>query len=172
MEVKLKGNAVSLHGEVLKVGDVAPNFKFVLEDLQEKQLSDFSGKNKILMSVPSLDTPVCKTQTRLFNQKIADFPNTIGIVISADLPFAMKRFCETEGVTNVINASDFRYNDFGTQYHLLMTSGALQGLLARSVLVVDANDKIQYVELVADIIDEPNYEEALLAIKEITKEIN
>ena len=166
VSVNFKGSPVSLQGSPPGEGDVAPDFRFVKSDLSEARLYDFSSKCKVIMSVPSLDTGVCQAQTRVFNEKLANKPDTLGIVVSQDLPFAMNRFCETEGLKNVVNASDFRYREFISEYQLEITEGALKGLSARAVLITNAEHQIVYSELVPEITQEPNYDRALSALEE------
>jgi len=158
--VTLKGNVVNLRGDIPAENSIAPDFSFVRDDLSEGKLSEYSGKVKVLLSVPSLDTGVCAIETRTFNQKLAS-RDVVGIVISKDLPFAMKRFCETENIENVSNASDYRYGDFGINYNVEQVDGPLKGLLARAVWVVDGNDNIFYTELVPEITTEPDYDKVM-----------
>jgi len=128
-------------------------------------LGEWKGKKKILNIVPSLDTAVCATSTRRFNETGGKLPNTVVLVISADLPFAMKRFCTTEGLQNVVSLSMIRGKGFAKDYGVLLTDGPLAGLSARAVLVLDENDKVTYAELVPEIGQEPNYDAALAAAK-------
>ena len=128
-------------------------------------LADYMGKKKILNIVPSLDTPTCATSTRKFNESGGKLPNTVVLVISADLPFAMKRFCTTEGLSNVVSLSMIRGKGFAKSYGVLIEDGPLAGLSARAVVVVDENDKVVYRELVPEIGQEPNYDAALAAAK-------
>ena len=166
VSVNFKGSPVSLHGSPPKEGDVAPDFRFVKSDLSEARLYDLTNKYTVIMSVPSLDTGVCQAQTRVFNEKLANKPDTLGIVVSQDLPFAMNRFCETEGLKNVVNASDFRYREFISEYQLEITEGPLKGLSARAVLITNAEHQIVYSELVPEITQEPDYDRALSALAE------
>tara|TARA_R110002050_G_scaffold223554_1_gene359435 strand:+ start:12 stop:521 length:510 start_codon:yes stop_codon:yes gene_type:complete len=162
-----KGNKVNLAGSLPKVGDVAPDFTYVKSDLSEGKLSDLSNKVKVLIAVPSLDTGVCQMETRAFNSKLKERVGIEGLIISKDLPFAMKRFCESEGIENVTNASDFRYHEFSKSYGLDMTEGPLKGLHARAVFVVDQNNRITFSELVDDITHEPNYDNVMKAIDDL-----
>jgi len=159
-----KGNKVNLAGNLPKVGDNAPDFTYVKSDLSEGKLSDLKNKVKVLIAVPSLDTGVCQMETRQFNSQLKERAGIEGLIISKDLPFAMKRFCESEGIENVTNASDFRYHEFSKAYGLDMMEGPLKGLHARAVFVVDQNNKITFSELVDDITHEPNYDNAMKAI--------
>ena len=165
--VTLKGNAVSIKGDIPTKGAQAEDFTFVKADLSEGSLKDYQDKIKVLIAVPSLDTGICAIETKKFNEELSQMDGVAGIVISEDLPFAMKRFCETENVENVISASDFRYREFCSKYNTEMTEGPLKGLSARAVWVIDKNNTIQYSELVPEIVQEPNYEGALAAVKSL-----
>src|SRR5690606_29295035 len=154
---KFHGDPVQIKGEPLKQGDKAEDFTFVKEDLSEGSLSDYDNKVKVIMAVPSLDTGVCQTEAKKFNEKLKDHNEVVGLVVSKDLPFAMKRFCSNEGIENVISASDFRYGDFSNEYNLEMVDGPLKGLLARTVYVLDKDNKITYAEFVNEVSDEPDY---------------
>ena len=151
-----KGNPVKTNGELPKVGSQAPDFKLVKGDLSEVSLSDFAGKKLILNIFPSIDTGVCATSVRNFN-KVASEKGVSVLCVSKDLPFASSRFCGAEGLNDVITASDFRYNNFATDYGVLMTDGPLQGLCARAVVALDENGLVTYTELVPEITTEPNY---------------
>ena len=135
------------------------------KDLKEVSLKDFAGKRKVLNIVPSLDTPVCQASTRKFNEKAGSLANTVVLVVSGDLPFAMKRFCEAEGLNNVVTLSSFRGRDFHAKYGVDITDGPLKGLTARAVVVVDENNKVTYSQLVPEIKNEPDYDAALAALK-------
>ncbi|MBA3903674.1 MAG: thiol peroxidase [Rhodocyclaceae bacterium] len=163
--VTLAGNPIHLAGQFPKAGDSAPAFSLVGADLKDTSLKDFAGKRKVLNIVPSLDTPVCATSTRKFNEQAGSLPNTVVLVISADLPFAMKRFCETEGLKNVVSLSTLRGRDFMQNYGVAIQDGPLAGLTARAVVVLDENDKVAYTELVPEIKQEPDYAAALAALK-------
>lgn len=161
-----KGTTVNLAGEFIKTGITAPDFTMVKGDLSQFKLSETKGKFVILNIFPSLDTGVCATSVRKFNQMAANMDNTVVLAISKDLPFAQGRFCTTEGIANVIPLSDFRNpSDFDTEYGVLIADGPLKGLLTRSVVVINLEGKIVYTELVPEITQEPNYEAALAAIK-------
>ncbi|MDR1653305.1 MAG: thiol peroxidase [Prevotellaceae bacterium] len=155
--INFKGVPVAIAGDLPKVGDQAPDFKLVTGELAEISLKDFAGKRVILNIFPSIDTGVCATSVRKFNQWASQQANTAVICVSKDLPFAAARFCGAEGLENVITASDFRYNRFGADYGVLMVEGALKGLLARSVIAIDQNGKVTYCELVPEITEEPTY---------------
>ena len=162
--VTLKGNTVNLKGELPAPGQDAPDFKFVKADLSEGSLHALKGKAKVILAVPSLDTGVCAMETKRFNQELSKRSDAVGLVISMDLPFAMKRFCETEGVANIVTGSDFRSHEFTNTYNTLLTSGPLAGLSARAVFVLNADNKIAYTELVPEITTEPDYAGVLAAV--------
>ena len=157
-KITFKGNAVNTNGQLPAVGSKAPDFKLVGAGLNELSLADYKGKRVVLNIFPSLDTGVCATSVRQFNKWVSDKENTVVICVSKDLPFAQSRFCGAEGLENVITASDFRYNNFATDYGVLMTDGPLAGLMARSVVAIDENGVVTYVELVPEIVQEPVYE--------------
>ena len=161
------GKPVELLEELPGVNQEAFDFTFVNTDLTEGSLYDFEGKIKVLIAVPSLDTGICQRETRQFNERLNQKEGVVGIVISKDLPFAMKRFCETEGLSNIVSASDFRYLDFTREYGTEMMDGPLKGLSARAVFVVDQNNKIRYVELTPDIILEPNYDKIMEVVNQL-----
>ena len=163
--VTLKGNPIHTNGELPQKGAQAPAFTLTGVDLKDVGLGEWKGKKKILNIVPSLDTAVCATSTRKFNENGGQLPNTVVLVVSADLPFAMKRFCTTEGLQNVVSLSMIRGKNFAKDYGVLLTDGPLAGLSARAVLVLDENDKVIHSELVPEIGQEPNYDAALAAAK-------
>ena len=163
--VTLKGKPIELVGNLPEVGSKAPDFRLVGEDLQDVTLASFAGRRKILNIVPSLDTSVCAASARKFNETAGALPNTVVLVISGDLPFAAGRFCTAEGLANVVTASTFRGRQFLRDYGVEITSGKLVGLAARAVVVLDANDKVIYTELVPEIAQDPNYDAALAALK-------
>jgi thiol peroxidase len=163
--VTLKGNPVETYGDLPAVGQQAPDFQLVDGDLGEVTLATYKGKRKILNIVPSLDTPTCATSTRKFNEKAASKANTVVLVISADLPFAQKRFCTTEGIDNVVALSMMRSKKFAKDYGTLITNGPLAGIAARAVLSLDENDEVLHAELVSEIADEPDYDAALAAFE-------
>ena len=163
--VTLKGNPVSVTGSLPQTGATAPAFSLTTKDLKDVQLSDFAGKRKVLNIVPSLDTPTCQQSTRVFNQKASAMNNAVVLVISADLPFAMARFCGAEGLNNVQTLSTFRNRDFHGKYGVDIADGPLKGLTARAVVVLDENDKVLHSQLVPEIGNEPNYDAALAALR-------
>ncbi len=160
--VTLGGTPIEVTGNFPKVGDTAPDFKLVNKDLADVSLADFAGKRKILNIVPSLDTPVCATSTKKFNE--TSVPNTVVIVISADLPFAQSRFCGAEA-PNVVTLSTMRGWEFKVNYGVNIHTGPIAGVCARAVLVLDENNKILHAELVPEIKQEPNYDAALAVLK-------
>jgi len=164
---KFGGRPVNLLDPLPEVNENAFDFTFVKTDLSEGTLYDYDNKIKVLLGVPSLDTGICQTETRKFNERLGAMEGVVGIVISKDLPFAMKRFCETEGITNIISASDFRYTDFTREYGTEMIDGPLKGLSARAIFVVDKENKIRYVELTPDITVEPDYDAVIEAVKSL-----
>jgi thioredoxin-dependent peroxiredoxin len=157
-KITFKGNAVNTNGQLPAVGSKAPDFKLVGAGLNEISLADYKGKKVVLNIFPSLDTGVCATSVRQFNKWVSDKDNTVVICVSKDLPFAQSRFCGAEGLENVITASDFRYQNFATDYGVLMTDGPLAGLMARSVVAIDEKGNVTYTELVPEIVQEPVYD--------------
>ncbi len=163
-QVTLKGSPIHTNGDLPAVGAKAPDFQLTNGDLKDVGLADFKGKKKILNIVPSLDTAVCATSTRKFNESASKLANTVVLVISADLPFASKRFCTTEGLQNVVPLSLMRDKNFAKDYGVLIQDGPLQGICARAVVVLDENDKVVYRQLVPEIGQEPDYDAALKAV--------
>jgi thiol peroxidase len=162
-QVTLKGNPIQTNGELPAVGAKAPDFRLTGADLKDVALADYRGKRKILNIVPSLDTPTCATSTRRFNASAAKLPNTVVLVVSADLPFASKRFCVTEGLENVVPLSLMRDKHFAKDYGILIQDGPLAGLCARAVLVLDEEDEVVHAQLVPEIAQEPDYDRAVVA---------
>ena len=162
--VTLGGNKVSVSGKLPKVGSRLPKFALTTGNLSEIGNSDIKGKRVIFNIFPSIDTPTCATSTRTFNEIASGLTNTDVYCVSADLPFAQGRFCGSEGLANVKTASSFRSN-FGSVFGVNLTSGVLKGVLARAVVVVDANGKVLHTELVSEIANEPNYSAAINALK-------
>lgn len=163
--VTLGGNPIKVAGTFPGKGDTAPDFTLTSKDLKDMSLKDFSGKRKVLNIVPSLDTPVCAKSTRIFNERAGAAANTAVLVISADLPFAMNRFCGAEGINNVVTLSTVRNRDFHARYGVDITDGPLKGLTARAVIVLDENNRVLHSQLVAEIKNEPDYDAALAALK-------
>jgi thiol peroxidase len=163
--VEFKGKPVEIKGKLPAVGETAPDFTYVKADGSEGTLvDDVKGKVKVIIAVPSLDTGVCQMETRKFNEALSQREGVTGLVVSMDLHFAMRRFCEAEGIQNVSIGSDYRYNDFVQEYNTLIKEGAMKGLSARAVLVLDEALKIHYSELVPAIGQEPQYDQALAAV--------
>lgn len=163
--VLFKGNPATLLGSEVKVGDTAPDFRVVDNGLQPVTLATAAGKIRLIAVVPSLDTPVCDTMTRQFNQDAANLPDSVVVyTISVDLPFAQKRWCGNAGIDKVQTLSDYQDRSFGLNYGLLLKN---LKLLARAVYVIDQNDKVVYVELVPEVTAEPNYTAALEAVKKL-----
>ena len=162
--VTLRGNPVPVGGTLPAPGSTAPDFALTAKDLSTVNLASYAGKRKVLNIVPSLDTPTCATSTRKFNQSAGTLANTVVLVISADLPFAMGRFCSTEGLENVIPLSTFRGRDFHHAYGVDLSDGPLRALTARAVVVLDEQNQVLHSELVGEIAHEPDYEAALKAL--------
>ena len=163
-EITLKGSPVHTFGDLPAVGAKAPDFELTDSDLSEFGIKDVSGGTFILNIFPSLDTAVCAMSVRRFNAEAAVRPGMKVLCISADLPFAHARFCETEGIDNAVNLSSFRSPDFGRDYGVEITTGPLRGLLSRAVVIVDNDGVILYTEQVPEITQEPDYEAALAAL--------
>ena len=162
--ITLQGKSINTNGELPAVGADAPPFKLTAHDLSDKTLADYSGKKKLLNIVPSLDTGVCATSTKTFNESAGNYPDAVILTISADLPFAQSRFCTDEKIGNVITLSEMRNKSFAKDYGVLLQDGPLAGITARAIVVIDENDKVIYTELVPEIAQEPNYEKALAAL--------
>ena len=162
--VTLNGNPIHTSGELPAVGATAPDFKLVTKDLADVGLGDFAGKKKILSIVPSLDTGVCATSTKVFNERIGGRDDVVGLVASADLPFAQGRWCGAEGVDNVVTLSMMRSRNFAKDYGELIEDGPLAGITARAVLALDADNKVLHAQLVPEIVQEPDYDAAIDAL--------
>ena len=162
--IKFNGEPAEVSGTIPQPGTKIEDFTFVKQDLSEATLSDFDGKKKVLIVLPSLATGVCQKETKEFNEKLAAMDDTVGLVISKDLPFTLKRFCAAEGIENVIPASDFRYNDFANQTGVELVNTPFKGLFYRFVFVLNKDNEVTYAEEVADISHEPNYDAALEAL--------
>jgi thiol peroxidase len=162
--VTLAGNPIEVAGKFPQPGQAAPAFTLVGKDLKDVSLKEFAGKRKVLNIVPSLDTAVCATSTRKFNERASSMKNAVVLVISADLPFAMGRFCTTEGLANVVPLSVMRGREFLRNYGVEIASGPLAGVAARAVVVLDENDKVLHAERVSEIKNEPDYEAAIKAL--------
>jgi len=162
-KVTMKGNPVETVGQLPAVGSPAPAFTLVQGDLSDLTLEALAGKRIVLNIFPSVDTGTCAMSVRTFNEKAASLDNAVVVCVSADLPFAMTRFCGAEGIENVKLGSTFRSN-FGSDYGVTFKSGPLAGLLSRAVVVIDEAGKVAYTEQVAEITEEPDYESALAAL--------
>jgi len=161
--ITFQGNPLHTSGELPAVGGKAPEFRLVNGKLADVTLANYAGKRKVLNIVPSLDTPVCAASTRKFNEKASRMDNTVVLVVSADLPFAQARFCEAEGLKNVIPLSTFR-SSFADDYGVNIIDTFLAGLTARAVVIIDENDNVIYTQLVSEVANEPDYESALAAL--------
>lgn len=160
--ITFKGNPMTLLGPELTVGDKAPDFQVVDTTLTKVNLASFGGKIRVISAVPSLDTPVCDTETRRFNQEAASLPeNVVVLTMSMDLPFAQKRWCGAAGIDRVITLSDYQDRSFGLAYGVLIKE---LKLLARCIFVVDANDTIRYIQQVPEVTQEPDYAAVLAAV--------
>ncbi|KPM33603.1 Thiol peroxidase, Tpx-type [Croceitalea dokdonensis DOKDO 023] len=162
--VTLKGNSINTLGELPKVGNQAPNFSLVKNDLSTASLDDYKGQKVVLNIFPSIDTGTCAQSVRQFNQEAAALENTKILCISKDLPFAQARFCGAEGLNEVETLSDFRDGNFGKAYNVTFVDGPLQGLHSRAVVVLNGKGEVVYNEQVGEIVDEPNYKAALVAL--------
>jgi len=162
--ITLQGNEIHTNGELPAVGAQAPDFHLVDGDLNDVRLADYRGKKKLLNIVPSLDTGVCATSAKKFNEAASGLENTVILIISSDLPFASGRFCSAEGLQNVIPLSLMRSRNFAKDYGVLIEDGPLAGITARAVVVIDENDRVVYTELVPEIAQEPDYDKALAAL--------
>ncbi len=163
--VTLGGNPIQVSGDFPQPGQSAPDFSLVTAELGDATLQTFAGKRKLLNIVPSLDTPTCAASARRFNEAGGKLPNAVVLVISADLPFAAKRFCELEGLSNVAHLSTLRGREFMKNYGVEIATGPLVGLTARAVVVLDEHDKVVHAQLVPEIKDEPDYDAALNSLK-------
>lgn len=161
--IKFKGAPMTLLGPEVKMGDQAPHFKLVGNDLADIKCRSFHGEVQVLSVAPSIDTPVCATQTRTFNKEATDLAEDIVILsVSLDLPFALKRFCGAEGIDRVVTASDYKYREFGEAFGVYIRE---LGLLTRAVFVINQEDKVIHAEYVPEVTNEPDYAEALKAVK-------
>ncbi len=162
--ITLEGNEIHTNGELPAVGSAAPDFKLTTGELADVSLADFAGKKKLLNIVPSLDTGVCATSTKKFNDAAKGRDDVVFLTISADLPFAQGRFCEAENIDAVKTLSMMRDRNFAKDYGVLITDGPLAGITARAVVVLGADNKVVYTELVPEIVQEPDYDKALAAL--------
>ena len=164
-QVTLRGNPINVDGTLPGKGQPAPAFSLVNGDLADVTLASFAGKRKVLNIFPSVDTPTCAMSVRKFNTQASELANTVVLCISADLPFAQKRFCGAEGIENVVNLSTMRGQSFLKDYGVAISNGPLAGVAARAVVVLDEHDAVLHSELVAEIGSEPNYEAVLNVLK-------
>ena len=158
--VNFKGNPIHLIGTPLQPGSIAPPTTVVTKDLQEIVIGKPSSKKQIIIAVPSLDTGVCEKETKTFNEKLQSLTNVEAVVVSMDLPFAQRRFCDSFNIANLTVASDFRYRDM-EKWGVVIAEGPLKGCLARVVFIVDTNGKITYTQVVPEVGQEPNYDDVL-----------
>jgi thiol peroxidase len=163
-DITLFGDPVKTWGELPEVGTKAPGFNLISNDLEVVSLSDFEGTKLIINIFPSIDTQTCALSVRRFNEKAAGLENTRILCVSRDLPFAQDRFCAAEGLENVVTLSDYRNDNFGENYGVMIDGGKLSGLHSRAIVVIDENGIIKYTEQVQELKDEPNYEAALAAL--------
>jgi thiol peroxidase len=163
-KITLKGNDCNTSGDLPAVGSDAPAFTLVAGDLSEKTLADYAGKQVVLNIVPSLDTGTCATSAKTFNSKATEAGDTVIVNVSKDLPFAQGRFCEAESLKDISNLSAFRCGGFGDAYGASIVDGPLKGLLCRAVVIIGADGKVKYTQLVPEIVDEPDYDAALGAL--------
>ncbi|GAK59844.1 thiol peroxidase [Candidatus Vecturithrix granuli] len=164
-KITLKGNPIHTCGELPARGSQAPDFVLTKTDLSDVSLKDFAGKRIVLNIFPSIDTSVCATSVRKFNEEAQKLDNTVVLCASLDLPFAHSRFCGAEGLKNVISVTELRKRAFGEDYGVRIIDGPLAGLFSRAVVIIDEHGKVLYTEQVPEIAQEPNYEAALKALK-------
>ncbi|MCG8324989.1 MAG: thiol peroxidase [Thiotrichales bacterium] len=162
--ITLQGNEIHTNGDLPAVGSKAPDFVLVDGELNDVTLATYAGRKKLLNIVPSLDTPTCALSTRKFNESAGDFDNAVFLMVSGDLPFAMGRFCSTEGTGDVVPLSMMRSRNFAKDYGVLIEDGPLAGITARAIVVIDESDNVVYTELVPEIADEPDYDKAKAAL--------
>jgi len=163
-EITFKGDKVHTVGDLPQEGSQAPDFKLTDKNLDDVKLSTLKGKKVILNIFPSLDTSVCAQSVREFNKRATAMDNTLVLSVSKDLPFAHSRFCTSEGIDNVISASEFKNNEFGETYGVSIADGPLSGLFSRAVVVIDEDGKVKYTQQVPEIADEPDYDAAINAL--------
>lgn len=161
--IKFAGNAMTLIGTEIKIGDIAPDFTALSPDLSPLSLSSTKGQVRVISVVPSIDTPVCDMQTRWFNEEAAKIEGLTVLSISVDLPFAIKKYCATKGIENIKTLSDHKDLDFGLKYGFVIEE---LRLLARGTVVIDRDDIVRHVEYVSNVSDHPNYDTAMTVVKE------
>ena len=163
-ELTLRGNTIHTVGNLPAVGQPAPSFSLTKKDLSEATNADFAGKRLVLNIFPSIDTAVCATSVRKFNERAAGLVDTVVVCVSADLPFAQNRFCGAEGIENVVTASTFRNADFGDAFGVRLADSGMRGLMARAVVVIDGDGVVRHSQLVPEIAQEPDYDAALATL--------
>ncbi len=164
-KITLKGTKIKTSGKLPKIGKKAPKFKLVKTDLSKARLKDFKGKKILINIFPSIDTGICAASLRKFNESVVNNDNTVVLNVSKDLPFAHSRFCAAEGIENAITLSDFVNGKFGRRYGVTIKTGPMKGLLSRAVVIVDEEGMVTYTEQVPEIVQEPDYDAALAALK-------
>ncbi|MEJ2575808.1 MAG: thiol peroxidase [Gammaproteobacteria bacterium] len=162
--ITLHGDPCNTNGELPAIGSTAPDFKLVDKDLADVSLSDFAGKKKLISIVPSLDTGVCATSTKIFNERLGGRSDVVVLVVSADLPFAQGRWCGAEGVDNVVTLSMMRSRNFAKDYGMLIQDGPLAGITGRAVVALNEAGEVVYTQLVGEIGEEPDYDAAISAL--------
>lgn len=163
--ITLKGQPIHTSGDLPRALQSAPEFTLTKTDLSDVTLAQFKGKRVILNIFPSIDTPTCAMSVRKFNQEAATLAGVVVLCVSMDLPFAQKRFCGAEGLDKVLAVSAFRHHEFGQRYGVTIIDGPLKGLLARAIVVINADGQVAYTQLVPEIAQEPDYAKALAALK-------
>ncbi|PID33924.1 MAG: lipid hydroperoxide peroxidase [Thiotrichales bacterium] len=162
--ITLQGNPIHTNGELPAIGSQAPDFVLTAADLSDVTLADFAGKKKVLNIVPSLDTPTCALSAKKFNESAAQYDDTVFLTISADLPFAQGRFCQSESLNVIKPLSIMRSQAFSEDYGVKITDGPMAGITSRAIVVMDENNAVVYNEMVPEIADEPDYDKALAAL--------
>ena len=162
-QITLEGNPLNTNGELPAVGSSAPDFSLLNNELARVSLESFAGKRKVVSIFPSVDTPVCATSVKKFNEVAGSLDNTVVLNVSADLPFAQNRFCGAEGIKNVSTFSTFG-SSFTKDWNVEIVDGPLAGLCCRAIVILDENNTVIYNELVPEIAQEPNYDNALAAL--------
>lgn len=163
--ITLEGVTTHTSGQLPKIGDLAPNFSLVDQNLTNHSLSNYLGKKVVLNIFPSVDTGICANSVRTFNREAAELENVVVLNISRDLPFSFKRFCVAEEIKNVITLSEFRNSNFSDSYNVLIMDGDFQGLMSRTVVIVDEKGMVTYSEQVPEIAQDPNFKAALSMLK-------
>ncbi len=166
-KITLHGDPIATNGSLPEIGATAPGFTLVDGGLNDITLDSFDDKKKLISIIPSVDTPVCALSTRRFSESAKEYSKTAFLIVSADLPFAQSRFCESLKTDSITLLSTMRSSNFGEDYGVRIISGALAGLCARAILVLDENNEVRYAQLVKEIGDEPDYEAAFAALKAI-----